>query len=71
MRDRNLNVTESAMQQGANRYERGLHVFRAARELAQNNGWPFNWRLVEATAVGHSARRMYASPQAQSALFAK
>jgi poly(3-hydroxybutyrate) depolymerase len=69
--DRNLNVTESAMQQGANRYERGLHVFRAARELAQNNGWPFNWRLVEAAAVGHSARRMYASPQAQSALFAK
>jgi hypothetical protein len=71
VRDRNLNVTESAMQQGPNRYERGVRVFHAARELAQNNGWPFNWRLVEAAAVGHSARRMYASPQAQAALFAK
>jgi poly(3-hydroxybutyrate) depolymerase len=69
--DRNLNVSEGAMQQGPNRYERGVRVFRAAREVAQNNGWPFNWRLVEAPAVGHSARRMYASPQAQAALFAK
>jgi pimeloyl-ACP methyl ester carboxylesterase len=70
-RDGSLNVGESAMRQGPNRYERGLQVFGAAREVAQNRGWPFNWRLVEAPAVGHSARSMYASPQAEAALFAK
>ena len=70
-RDRSLNVSEGAMRQGLNRYERGLHVFRTAREIAQTKGWAFNWRLVEAPGVGHSARRMYASPQAEAALFAR
>jgi len=70
-RDGSLNVGESAMRQGPNRYERGLQVFGAAREVAQNKGWTFNWRLVEAPAVGHSARRMYTSPEVEAALFAK
>lgn len=70
-RDRNLNVREDAMRQGWNRYERGLNAFRAARDVAQDKGWTFNWRLVEVPGVGHSARRMYASPEADSALFAK
>jgi poly(3-hydroxybutyrate) depolymerase len=70
-RGANLNVSESAMRQGPNRYERGVRVFRAARETAQNNGWAFNWRLVEVPTVGHSARRMYSSPQAEAAFFAK
>ena len=42
----------------------------AARTLAQKNGWPFAWRLVEAPGVGHSARAMYASPAADAALSA-
>lgn len=67
--DRNLVVTEGAMRQGANRYERGLNAFREARNLAQEKGWEFNWRLVEVPGVGHNARRMYASPQAEAALF--
>lgn len=70
-RDRNLNVGDNAMRQGANRYERGMHAFRIARAVAENNGWRFNWKLVEVPAVGHSARRMYASPRAEAALFAR
>lgn len=68
MRDGTLNVTEAAMRQGSNRHERGVQVFRAARDIARHNGWSFNWRLVEAPGVGHSARRMYASPQADAAI---
>jgi pimeloyl-ACP methyl ester carboxylesterase len=68
IRDGTLNVTEAAMRQGANRHERGVQVFRVARDIARNNGWTFNWRLVEAPGVSHSARRMYASPQANAAI---
>ena len=66
IRDGTLNVTAGAMRQGDNRYQRGMQIFQAARELARDNGWDFNWRLVEAPGVGHSARRMYASPQADA-----
>ena len=68
VRDGTLNVTAGAMRQGLNRYERGLQVFQTARELAKNRGWDFNWRLVEAPGVGHSARAMYASPQVDAAI---
>jgi pimeloyl-ACP methyl ester carboxylesterase len=68
--DAALNVSADAMRQGTNRHERGLRVFEAARTLAQKNGWPFAWRLVEAPGVGHSARAMYASPAADAALSA-
>jgi poly(3-hydroxybutyrate) depolymerase len=67
-RDGTLNTSDSAMRQGTNRYERGLRVFAAARELAAGKGWAFNWRLVEAPGVSHSARRMYASAQFDAAL---
>lgn len=67
-RDGSLNVTEGAMRQGPHRYARGLNVFQAARDLARDKGWPFNWRLVEAPGVAHSARAMYASAAADAAL---
>ena len=66
--DPDLNVKDGAMRQGPNRHERGLNAFRAAQAAAQANGWPFNWRLVEVPGVAHSARRMFASPQASAAL---
>ena len=67
-RDGTLNTSDSAMRQGANRYERGLRAFHSAREVAAAKDWAFNWRLVEAPGVSHSARRMYASPQFDAAL---
>jgi hypothetical protein len=48
--------------------QRGLNVFNAAKTLAQTRGWTFNWRLVELPGVGHSARKMFAAPQASEAL---
>ncbi len=63
-----LNVREGAERQGYNRLERGHNAFRAAQQLAQQRGWTFNWKLVEVPDVGHSARRMLGSAQAQAAL---
>jgi dienelactone hydrolase len=57
-----------ARAQGASRHQRGVNVFDAARKLAQERGWAFNWRLVELPGVGHSAPKMFAAPQASDAL---
>lgn len=66
-RDGDLNVREGAERQGMNRYERGINTFHAAQQAAKERGWAFNWRLVAVPGVGHSARRMFASPQAAEA----
>jgi poly(3-hydroxybutyrate) depolymerase len=67
-RSADLNVREGAERQGYNRLERGRNAFRAAQELAKARGWTFNWKLVEVPDVGHSARRMLGSAQAQAVL---
>jgi dienelactone hydrolase len=58
----------AARAQGASRHQRGVNVFNAARALAQERGWTFNWRLVELPGVGHNAPKMFAAPQATDAL---
>jgi pimeloyl-ACP methyl ester carboxylesterase len=65
----NLDVSATAMKQGATRIERGRANFRAAQKLAQEKGWPFNWRLVEAPGEGHDAKGMFAHANCQEALF--
>lgn len=67
-RDNNLNLREGTERQGRNRLERGRNAFDAARQLARERGWAFNWQLVEVPGVGHSARRMFGSPEALAAL---
>jgi hypothetical protein len=67
----NLDLLPPAMQQGATRYERGRNAFHAAQDLARDKGWEFNWRLIEVPGVGHDARGMYHSPQAEAALFGR
>lgn len=67
-RDASLNVQAGAERQGPNRYQRGLNTFRRAQQAARDGGWEFNWRLVEVPGVAHSARQMYAAPEAQAAL---
>jgi len=62
--DADLSMRDSVVAQGANRYERGLNVYRAAQALAQSRGWAFNWTLVEVPGVGHSAGRMFRSEEA-------
>lgn len=63
-----LSKRSEALAQGPTRHERGLNAFRNARALAQARGWSFNWRLVEVPGVGHSARKMFAAPEASAAL---
>jgi pimeloyl-ACP methyl ester carboxylesterase len=65
--DAENNIVE-ARAQGASRFERGTKAFAAAKSLAQDPGWPLNWRLVETPGVGHDARKMFAAPQALEAL---
>ena len=69
-RDADLNVRDGAERQGANRLQRGHNAFNAARQLAQEKGWPFGWRLLEVPNVGHSARLMFGAAQAMQALTA-
>ena len=69
LRDRDLDKSRDADQQGANRLERGRAAYEAARLLAIRNGWKFGWTLVEATNVGHEARAMLDSPACEEALF--
>lgn len=66
--EKNLVKKSAARQQGANRLERGFHVFRRAWELANEEGWQLNWRLVTAPGVGHSSRDMLNAPNAEDAL---
>jgi pimeloyl-ACP methyl ester carboxylesterase len=63
-----LAKTPEAMKQGNTRLERGLNTFRAAERIAAKRGWTLNWRLIQVAGVGHNARRMFSSPEAEEAL---
>lgn len=65
----NLDETADARKQGATRIERGRNCFHFAEAVAKKNGWPFNWSIVEVPGVGHDSKKMFASPQAHTALF--
>ena len=58
-----------AYAQGVHRYSRNIRWFNEAMDLAYENQWPFNWRLVIADGPGHSPRDMFHHPQIQNALF--
>jgi hypothetical protein len=57
-RDEYLDVTETADRQGANRRERAKNSFAAAKRLAKQKGWKFNWQLVTVPGVDHDHQRM-------------
>jgi hypothetical protein len=50
------------MRQGATRLERGLNTYEAAKKMAEAKGWDFNWEVVIADGVGHTAGGMLRSP---------
>ena len=66
-RKRSLSRRAGAVRQGKNRLERGKNAFKAARALALEKGWEFNWKLMLAHVVGHSARRMLRAFEARDA----
>lgn len=63
-----LTMTDAAIRQGRNRRDRGEQIFQRARKVAQDHGWPFNWTLVHADDVGHSARDMLSADEIVRAL---
>lgn len=60
---KDLDMNAAAMRQGKTRFERGHACFEMAKALAKKRGWPFNWQLIEAPDVGHSAKDMFSHPQ--------
>lgn len=57
-RDDYLDLTETADLQGVNRCERAKNSFSAARRLASEKGWAFNWQLLTVPGVSHDHQRM-------------
>lgn len=66
--DDRLDTSRAAQRQGGTRIERGRNIFAAAQTMAATRGWPFGWRLVVATGVGHSSRDMLRAPEVVQAL---
>jgi poly(3-hydroxybutyrate) depolymerase len=67
--DEYFDESEAAMKQGGGRWQRGKACFAAGQSLAREKGWPFAWRLVEATGIGHDHDQMFDHPQCAVALF--
>ncbi len=61
--------TGDAYAQGVHRYSRNIRWFNEAMDLAYNEGWDFNWRLVIADGPGHSPPDMFNHGQIENALF--
>jgi pimeloyl-ACP methyl ester carboxylesterase len=70
-RDQYLDKSAGADRQGRSRLERGRNVYRDARELAEQKGWEFGWRLVEAPGIGHDHTAMFDDPACEIALFGR
>ncbi len=66
--DADLATGSAAMRQGDNRLERGLNAYEAAKDLAASKGWEFNWELVKASGVGHTASGMLQSSALRDAI---
>lgn len=54
--------------QGDSRYSRGTAAFAAGKKLADDKGWPFHWRKVQAPKIGHSSAAMFDHPNCLAAL---
>ena len=66
--DSDLSTGAAAMRQGSNRLERGINTFEMGKEVAETNGWDFNWTLVIADGVGHGGSSMLKAPEMAEAL---
>ncbi|HZH99154.1 MAG TPA: hypothetical protein VEX38_09305 [Fimbriimonadaceae bacterium] len=67
--DEYFDASKEAMAQGPGRHQRGLELYRRGMELAQQRGWSFNWRLVEARMIPHDHEQMFNHPICEVALF--
>ena len=66
--DKDRDDEPAALQQGKTRYERGMNTFRSAQAAAAAHNWPFQWKLIELSNVGHSAGDVFNSRQVKAAI---
>lgn len=64
-----LDTSAPAMAQGPGRLQRNRAAFAAGEALAQEKGWPFAWRKVEAEGIEHDHEKMFAHALVETALF--
>ncbi len=64
-----FDLSPDAMKQGPVRLARGQNFFETSQAIAAARGWAFNWRIVEATRIGHDGMRMLAAREVGEALF--
>ena len=64
-----LEISAAAMAQGANRLERGINYDRYIRHLADQAGLSAQHRLIQLSAVGHSAADVIAAQETRQLLF--
>lgn len=67
-RDDYFDRTDEAERQGANRRQRARNSFEAAKRLAKEKGWKFNWQIVTAPGVAHDHQKMLDHRLSQIAL---
>lgn len=68
--DEYFDDSADAMKQGNGRYQRSHACFNMAKRLAEENGWPFAWRIVDAPGIGHDHEMMFNHQMCEQALFA-
>jgi dienelactone hydrolase len=67
--DEYLDDSTDAMKQGSGRYQRSHACFNMAKRLAEEKGWPFAWRIVDAPGIGHDHEMMFNHQMCERALF--
>jgi pimeloyl-ACP methyl ester carboxylesterase len=67
--DEYFDDSADAMKQGSGRYQRSHACFKMAKRLAEEKGWPFAWRIVDAPGIGHDHEMMFNHQMCEHALF--
>ena len=69
--DQYFDDSKDAMKQGNGRYQRSHTCFEMAKRLAEEKGWPFEWRILDAPGIGHDHELMFNHEICEKALFDK
>ena len=67
-RDEHFDDLPAAAAQGKFRFERGKNAFAAAKALAAERKWLFEWKLVIAMGIEHDHEKMFNHEQCANAL---
>lgn len=68
VRDEYFDASKNAEVQGSTRFERAKYAFNFAKNLAEEKGWPFGWKLLIAEGIDHDHEKMFNSPDCAIAL---